>query len=113
MLNQVISLIDKSNNEQRYLRFEEAFKEVSNVYYFTNENISGCLTQLEFKNNESSLTICGSGDQIFNLVYKGNSCIDAFDTNKLAEYFALGIKKAAIKTFTYEEFLSFYNDMIE
>lgn len=99
MLEKVIELIDKSNDQEAYLKFDTPFSSVSTVYYFTNENILDYFNQLDFKNVSSALTVCASGDQIFNLVHKNVGVIDAFDTNGLTEYFSLGIKCAAIKTF--------------
>ncbi len=87
--------------------YEEMFNEYSASYAFTNENIDGYMSQFDFQSKENALSVLASGDHSFNLVYNGIYDIDTFDTNKLSEFFVLGLKRAAILTHNYKDFLRF------
>lgn len=99
MLEKIIPLINKSNEENKYLKLNTPFSEISNFYYFTNENIKDFFDLLDFTNDTHALTVCGSGDQVLNLINKGVKNIDVFDSNKLAFYFLFGIKIPALQCF--------------
>ena len=71
------------------------------VYAFTNENVDGYLKEVR---GDSALSICSSGDQYFNLVIHGFSTVHLIDTNPLSEYYTLGIKRALILGFSYEDY---------
>lgn len=73
------------------------------VYLWTNENVRGY--QNIFKNKNKALSVLSSGDQVFNMVLNGITNIDTFDNNNLTEYFTLGLKKAMILKYPYEDFL--------
>ena len=92
--------------------FGVAFDTVQKVYATTNENLKGCMEKLNFKWKNSILTVMASGDQAFNTIFYGVKNIDTFDTNLLTEYYALGIKKSAILTFNYREYLEFYRKLL-
>ncbi len=74
------------------------------VYAFTNENIAGVLEQIKIKPDNQVLTICSSGDHLFNLALNGALNVHLVDTNPLAFYYALGLKKAMFKVANYEEY---------
>ena len=69
----------------------------SKVYLWTNENIDAYLNIVDISSKENALSVLASGDQTFNLITKGIMNIDTFDTNKLTEYFALGLSFNALK----------------
>lgn len=78
------------------------------LYPFTNENINGYYSKLDFK-GKNVLTVISSGDHILNAILMGALSIDAFDSNRLAKYYS-ELKIAAIKQLSLEEFvLFFYN----
>lgn len=100
----------------KYLNRIMSFKKITDLYDnyfcwlypFTNENINGYYSKMDF-NNKSVLTIVSSGDHIINAFLKGASEVDAFDINPLAKYY-VELKIAAIKSLSLEEFLLFlYN----
>ena len=70
------------------------------------------MQQLDFKDKKKALSVLASGDHVFNLIYYGILNIDTFDTNRLTEYYALGLKRAALLAFTYEEYLLFNQKLI-
>ena len=81
------------------------------LYPFTNENINGYYSQMNFE-DKNVLTVIGSGDHILNAFLLGANRIEGFDTNPLAKYY-VELKIAAIKSLTLEEFiLFFYNKSI-
>lgn len=75
------------------------------VYPFTNESIKTYLGSLDFSDKKRALTVLSSGDHPFNLVSKGITDIDTFDINRLTEYYALGLKRAMIMKYSYQEFI--------
>ena len=82
------------------------FDKYGKVYPFTNENIGGCLKLVDFDKKTSALTVLSSGDHAFNLIKEGIINVDTFDINRLTEYYALGLKRAMIQRYSYEEFLN-------
>lgn len=78
----------------------------SSIYPFTTENIKGYYNQLFF-NDKDILTVGSSGDHIFNLLLKDINSVDYFDVNPFTEYY-FNLKKAAIITLEYDEFLDFF-----
>lgn len=81
-----------------------SFHSFSPNYLWTTEEIKYYLEHTEFQ-KDRALTVIGSGDQIFNLVYYGVFMIDGFDLNQLA-YFLFHLKRAAILAFSFKEFCS-------
>ncbi|MBE6154074.1 MAG: DUF3419 family protein [Firmicutes bacterium] len=73
------------------------------VYAFTNENISGYLNKCKLKKEDKVLSICSSGDHLYNLLSLGINNIDLIDINPLTEYYTLGLKKALLKAYNYKE----------
>lgn len=88
---------------ESYSHFHE-FAEYSRSYLFTTEYINRYLRENSF-NKDKALTILGSGDQIFNLVYLDVFNIDAFDINKL-NYYNFYLKYAFILNLSFKEFKS-------
>lgn len=86
--------------------FDDRFPYIkhSKFHLTTNENIGAYLKTLS-KDSKSALSILSSGDHVFNLIHKGILSIDAFDSNRLTEYYALGVKRAMIEKYDYEEFI--------
>lgn len=76
------------------------------IYLFSNENIKGITNNISFFEKEV-LTVCSSGDQIFNMLLAGAKVVDSFDINIFTKYFYY-LKEAAILTLSYKEFLEFF-----
>lgn len=81
------------------------FEECSKAYAFTNERLVDVLEFINFGDLKNALTVTSSGDHAFNLINKGIYNIDTFDVNLLSNYFALGLKRAMILKYSYQEFL--------
>ena len=76
------------------------------LYPFTTENIAGYIEHFDL-NNKSLLTIGSSGDQVINASLfncKKQTVIDICPYTKYYFY----LKKAAIMTFSYDEFFNFF-----
>ena len=86
---------------------EERFGGIIPTYFWTNENVREVLDLENIDNLKRALTVLSSGDQLFSLVGKNISQIDTFDINYLAEYYVLGLKKAMIRKYNYDDFLKF------
>lgn len=82
----------------------------SKVWFGATETIEGYFKLLNFENVERVLTVCSSGDHIFNLVNQGIKNIDVFDNNPLTfPYFNL--RMAMMLAFSYEDFSSFFRQL--
>lgn len=77
-------------------------------YENTNEHLTHLLKPLTIPSDSKILTILASGDQPFNFINKGITNIDTFDINKLTEYYALGFKRTALLSLSYEQYLSLF-----
>ena len=89
------------------------FGEYDKVYATTTENIDAYLKLAEFSGKNEALSVLASGDQAFSLASKGIKNITTFDINKLTEYYALGLKRSAILTYGYNEFLSYFKNLFD
>lgn len=76
------------------------------IYPFTNENILGYYSNIDFS-NKSVLSVTSSGDHIINAFLMGAKSVYAFDLNPLAKHY-VELKIAAIKTLSLEEFILFF-----
>jgi len=76
------------------------------LYPFTNENINGYYSQIDFK-DKKILTVTSSGDHALNAFVNGAKNVTTFDSNPLAKYYS-ELKVAGIKTLDLEEFLLFF-----
>lgn len=83
------------------------FTKYSKVYPFTTENISAYYKKFNLK-DKSILTVCSSGDHLFNAMLYEPKCIDCFDINTYANYYML-LKKAMIEKLSYEDFMKCFN----
>ncbi len=84
----------------------ENFNNLSKVYSFTTENISGYFKSIDFV-NKNVLTVAASGDHIINAIYCGAKKIVGFDMNYLALIFT-ELKLIALEQLDYKEFLEFF-----
>lgn len=75
------------------------------VYAYTNENIAGYLDKLELKSDMKAMSICSSGDHLFNLGTKGITNVDLIDVNPLTEYYVLGLRRALIRAYSYQDYM--------
>lgn len=99
------NLIEAQVKENHIGNIGRAFYEFQKVYSWTNENINAYLSLADFKDKTNALSVMASGDHLFNLVVNGIQNIDAFDTNRLTEYYALGFKRAMILKYDYQTFI--------
>ena len=90
-----------------------SYNKIGKVYAFTNENIYGYMSKLDFSNKENALCVMASGDHPLNLAMYGINNIDTFDINALTEYYALGIKRSAILAFDYLDYVTFMNKLLD
>lgn len=97
---------------KRNINISSGFKDYGKVYVATNENINGYMSRLDFSHGERALAVLASGDFAFNTILNGILDVDTFDVNKLTEYFALGLKRSAILTFNYQEYISFMKKVL-
>lgn len=81
------------------------------IYLFSNENLDDVARVLKYE-DKKVLTVAGSGDQYLASVYYGAKDITTFDINPLAYYMTI-LKIAAVKTFSYEEFILFFISNID
>ena len=93
-----------NNNRDACLHTNKGF-----IYKCTNENMRDSYYSRLLKNNEKTLTVIGSGDQVLNLINFDSYNIDAFDISRFPKYF-LELKLAAVKTLCYEEYFKFFYD---
>ena len=98
-------LIEHQIKNKQICNVGESFAEYQKVYAWTNEYIKGYLDLVSFTNKDSALAVMASGDHAFNLIEKGISTVDTFDTNRLTEFYALGLKRAMILKYDYKTFL--------
>ncbi len=85
---------------------DDIAKKYGILYPFTTENIKEYFLREEIKKKDV-LTVCSSGDHLFNALLLGAKNIDCFDTNVFTKYYMF-LKKAAIKVLKYDEFLRFF-----
>lgn len=99
ILNNVYNIIDN-------LTYTEKYSKYCQIYSFTTENLKDYYENFDFK-NKKVLTVCASGDHIFNAILLGASYITCFDINSLAKYY-YSLKSICIKYLNYEEFLEYF-----
>ena len=112
-INKSRLLIEEQVNKEQVFISGESFTKYQKVYFSTNENIKEYLNLIDYNNKDSALTVTSSGDHIFNLINKGITNLDTFDTNSLTEYLVLGLKYAMIKKYSYQEYLNTYIKLID
>lgn len=95
--------------EMGFINQSSTFLRTHKTYPWTNEDIEKYLKFVDFKGLDSGLTVLASGDHPFNLVKNGILNIDTFDINPLAEYYALGLRRAMILKYDFKTF----NNIIE
>ncbi|MBQ7140835.1 MAG: DUF3419 family protein [Bacilli bacterium] len=78
----------------------------SAIYPFTNENIEEYYKKNEIQGKDV-LTVCSSGDHLFNAMLLDAKSVDCFDINRLSKYY-MCLKMAGINCLNYDEFLTFF-----
>ena len=99
-------MIENQVNQKKIMNVFEPFSKYSKGYLWTNENIKEYINKKYISEYNSALSVTGSGDHLFNLILHNVLNIDTFDTNTLTEYNVLGLKKALIEKFKYNDFLT-------
>ena len=87
--------------EGKYVR-----QEFAEIYPFTTENISGYINKFNL-NNKSLLTLGSSSDQAINAIMHDCKDISILDICPFTKFYFY-LKKAAILSLNYDEFLSFF-----
>ena len=75
-----LKTINEINRKTKSLMHPQ-FTENSFLYPFTTENLSGYVSKLNVKNKDV-LTVTGSSDQMFNLIFLGAKSFSNFDLNR-------------------------------
>lgn len=99
-------MIENQVNQKKIMNVFEPFSKYSKGYLWTNENIKEYINKKYISEYNSALSVTASGDHLFNLILNNVLNIDTFDTNTLTEYNVLGLKKALIEKFKYNDFLT-------
>lgn len=99
-------MIKNQVNQKKIMNIFEPFSKYSKGYLWTNENIKEYINKKYISEYNSALSVTASGDHLFNLILNNVLNIDTFDTNTLTEYNVLGLKKALIEKFKYNDFLT-------
>ena len=99
-------MIENQVNQKKIMNVFEPFSKYSKGYLWTNENIKEYINKKYISEYNSALSVTASGDHLFNLILHNVLNIDTFDTNTLTEYNVLGLKKALIEKFKYNDFLT-------
>lgn len=112
-INATKKMIEAQVDAQKIMMMGIPFSEYQRVYKDTNENIDGYMNLMALEGKENALTVLASGDHAFNLAYHGISNIETFDTNRLTEYYSLGLKRAAILKYDYAGYLYFMRKIVD
>jgi hypothetical protein len=80
---------------------------VSPIYKGSNENMNCKGYKDALSNNNKTLSVIGSGEQILNTIFNNSFNIDAFDISKFPEYY-LKLRIGAIKAFNYSDYIKFF-----
>lgn len=103
-------LIKYINEKERKLNIEDIdidnFSDLSQIYSFTTENISGYFEYIDFKDKDI-LPVAASGDHIINAFYKGAKKVFGFDINYLALIYT-ELKLVALQNLEYKDFINFF-----
>ena len=98
------------NDKERKFNIEnidiDNFSDLSQIYSFTTENISGYFDYIDFKDKDI-LTVAASGDHIINAFYKGAKAVIGFDINYLALIYT-ELKLVALQNLKYKDFIQFF-----
>ena len=78
-MEEIEQLKKRFNSNKRNFKIDRFFSEYGRVYYNTNENLKGYITNLEDKR---VLTVSSSGDQLLNILGSGSLKVDTFDINR-------------------------------
>lgn len=87
------------------------FEKYSAGYFGTTEDINFYLSHTKFNKNRA-LSVLASGDQVFNLIFKGVKEIDAFDLNIL-QYYIYHLKLAMIKCYDRFHYMVAYENFLK
>lgn len=85
-------------------------KRCQKVWYGATESIKDYFDQLNWEKVKKILTVCSSGDHIFNLVNKGISRIDTFDKNPLTFPYT-NLRMALLLASSYDEFFKYFESL--
>lgn len=99
ILSNTFDIINNLTSSKKYSKYCQ-------IYSFTTENISGYYEYFDFK-DKKVLTICASGDHVFNAILLGANYITCFDINLLSKYY-FNLKRICINFLSYEEFIEYF-----
>ena len=95
--------IEKEINVAKSFLFEDNSAKCQKVWYGTTESIKDYFEKLNWINVKKVLTVCSSGDHIFNLINKGVLMIDTFDINSLTFPYVM-LKRALLLSSSYDNY---------
>lgn len=84
-----------------------SYEKFERLYPFSNENLVGLFSNLNFMNKDC-LTVLGGSDLAFDMYLNGAKSITAFDKNPLTKYYFYLKKAALLANLTLEEYLKFF-----
>ena len=93
---------------KRLIESDSSLQPFSEIYPWTNENISAYLNlpSVDINSKHNALSVLSGGDHLFNLIISGIKEIDTFDINEITKYYSLGLKRAMILKYEYDKFKS-------
>lgn len=98
--------IQKSIEIIRRPYYEKIYaKEYTRVFFGATEDIKSYIDAVNYAGGDA-LSVMASGDQFFNLAFKGARKVDLFEINRLA-YFVFHLRLAALLSFNYQDYLKF------
>lgn len=98
-------LISNELSSGKILYTGKPFSKYQVVYFSSNENVCDSINNIYNDDYDNALCVMASGDQVFELINKGVKNVDTFDKNRLTEYYVLGLKRAMILKYNYNEYL--------
>lgn len=94
-----------SDNEPKMFKYYK-------VYPTPKENTKESLKYIDFSNIDVALTTLEGTTQVFDLAAQGVAKIDTFDDNVLSEYHSLGLVRAMIIKYRYNDFVVAHNKLL-
>ncbi len=95
----------KMQLEHTFQDIPSEFRDIQKVYINSNEDLQMLLKTINVKEGTSAFSILAGGDMPFSLVGQGIYQIATGDLNNLTPYMALGLKKAMLGKYNYQEYL--------
>ncbi len=96
------------NRANRLIQYGgSGYENFERIYPFSNENLVGLVSNLNFRNKDC-LTVLGGSDLVFDMFLNGAKSITTFDKNPLTKYYFYLKRAALLANLTLEEYLKFF-----